>query len=710
MGYDLNNETERKELSDKIQQWIVEDDLAHTQRHAAWNQIDNRLSGDITTAGWSQNYISDLLRSNDPRTAEAMKGNKQFVTLNRASPNQEAVLGDFINKRRKLSLSGATPKDRNLAKVLRARIEYIESSEMLPELVYFPAFDNAFTKGLGWIEISYNPRANMLKGKFDVREVSCRDVLVDCRSRGIGFLSAKRITTRIQLGVAEATKRFRKYRLFGNTDVSPDAEYDRPYSRKPATTEQFATFYKVQFKETINHYYMLDPQTNQISEEIDERLYDELSDNIETANLVFPGEEEEVYYVAFYHQERRVFHLEQTPYKRFTIIPLINFHRDGQLYPGGDVEVYANLLDLLDVLISVFLETSKRTNLPIAEVDENIYARFQEVIDSALEHGGAAPGIKGLHYPQINAALTQLIPLTLGWIQDSVSKHAASMGELPSKQIAKETIQTLIAKDRQAHGRKDVMINLTLTQLAKLLTEMVTEFDTEPDFFQVADAMPGQIGYVPVNQRWLEAEFLANLQEMAGLPEPQTPEEVQAFGQQIQALRKKFEMENDIDEEFIDGYIIPSLPEGAREFKPEELSELIQKSGLQEDEFSYLYNPQQTQLKQYVINNLSRDVDLNIRYSIDTDYENDPEFRANRAIMMSNMGKLSTVDLYKELKLPNPEELIENLQSENQALQLAKALASRPDIVQVVQRLVQGGNGQQPPSTEQVPKEEAMAQ
>jgi hypothetical protein len=390
------------------------------------------------------------------------------------------------------------------------------------------------------------------------------------------------------------------------------------------------------------------------------------------------------------------------------LIPLVNIERDGRLYPIGDVALYANLLDLLDVLVTILVDNMKRQNKPIGFGDERDLAEYQAQIETALEKGGYAPGLKGVTWPQgMNVALMQLIPWVLGWIQDTTSKHAVSMGELPSKQIAKETVETLIAKDRQAHGRKDVTIAYTLTMLAKLMVKMISIFETEPDWFPLLDAKPGTPEYIPVNQRWTEIEYLAKLQEMYEIPTAQTEEESIAFAQKMREIRKRFEDENDIDIEMTEGYVIQSLPQGAQEFTAEQLQQFIANSGLTEEEVFLRYQPVEAPIKVYLVNQLSKDVDLDLRYSIDTDWQNDPKFKANRALLLNSKQMMSRLDTLRELGLPNPEELIENADNENQAIQLAKQIVSNPQLQAALRTVLQaqqqqkGAPAQKPPEAQE---------
>jgi len=686
---DLNDDNEKAVFDAMIRRWIQEDNAVLTTRISAFNKIDDRLTSNISVTGFSQDYLGDLATANNPATEDDAK-NPQLVSLNRARINHEAMLGDFLGIKRKLSIQARRKRKEKMAQILQGRVEYIEDSEMLPTLVYFPAFDNGFARGLHWIKATYDPQANGLKGRCEVSTVSARDVLVDCRSRGPFFQTARRKTHRFQLEVEKAREEWKIYPSFKPDHLGSDSEYDVAYQRTESTTEEFCTGYEVHFHQTITHYYQATGQEEEV-EEIGQDEYEKMKENPVTEQMVFEGDKEEKYYAALFNTTVGTFHIEENPFGMDVLIPVVDIDSDVQLYPMGDVEIYSNLLDLLDVLVTVWLYNTKRTNKPFFDVDPLIYAQMQAEVDEKTEHGGVIPGLKAIHsIPQLNEGVTSMVQMLLGWIQDIAAKHSASMGQLPSKQISREALQMLIAKDRQSQGRKDITIAYALTMLAKLMVRMIIEFESEPDFFPVQNARRGMPGYIPINQRWTEQQYQNNLHELFEIPlEGATPAEIQGITKQLADAKKKFEQSNcvDIDPKGMEGYVI-----GNKELSIEELIHLQEQSGLSEEEFIGAVNPQPSQIKVYVVNDISaeKDADYNIRYSLDQDMSNDPQYKANKAMAMFKIGLLPRVDTLERLNEPNPEELVENLDAEQQLIQIARELAKRPDLLRAVTNVLQG--------------------
>lgn len=685
LPYDIHDPEGQSKLKRKFEDWKQEALAEHTKKIPEWDDIDRRMTGNYAPAGFTDDAIGDLVKQSDPTISpEEKEDSRLYVTVNRTRPNHESKLGDFIFQRRRLQISGRNPADRNKAKVYKSRIEYIEDSEQIPEGVYFPAFDNSFSKGLHWIKARFNPNKRDLRGRFEVSQVSCRDVLVDPSSRAYFFEDTQYRILRKRFLVEEAKKRFRKFPNFNAEALGPDTEYEDGYGRSDTSSkDRYATFYEVHFREYMQTYLRLND--NNELEEIDEERYEELLNNPETEDTVFEGDEEERYFIAIYHTHQGVINLQENPVGMFTLIPLPNTHTDGELYPLGDVVMYKNLTDLLDVLITILVDHGKRMNYPIAETDDELHERWKKTIEQVLKRGGAAPGIKNIYYPQqLNQAITSLVPNILQWIQDTASRHKATMGEMPSRQVATETVQTLISKDRQAQGRKDVMIRWTLTQLAKVLVKMIKVYDHEEDFIKLRENRSDSADYIPINAEWSQQEYLAQLAIMYDIPYPKNPEEEENFAVALADARRDFERNNDVRENIEEGFVV-----GNREFTEEEMLDMVEESGLPDKEFVALYQPQEKKIRIYQINMIDEDVDLNILYDIDDDYKNDPEFKSNRAILLNSRGAMSRLDMLREMDVTNPEDVIESADKENQAMQLAKEIAGNREAMEMVQQVLQ---------------------
>lgn len=690
LPFDITNPESEGRLRAKIRQWIDYDNAIHRKYWNEWDNADDTLNGEIVPTGFTTDHSDRLGRMNDRRRRPERE--LEYVTVNRARPNHEAVMGDFASIRRKLVCSSRNPRHRNIAKVIGERIKYVEDDEMLPELVYFPAMDNAWSKGESVIKVTYNPLAKDLAGKFDVDYISIRDVLIAGDDTSPYHDKAQRKIHRIQLTREQALVAFGHLEGYDDSQWSADKEYDEPYRNGDDNTNFFddkATYYEVQFSYPAACYYIAMPPDG----DIEKIGYDEFvayKEQPEFAEFVFYGGVVNKEFVAIYNSRMGVFSFQENAIDQCTLINLVNIQTESRLYAIGDTKNYAELQELLNVLVTVFLQNAKRSNVPILAIDPEVLAEHQQVIEDAIDHGGAAPGVTGAYYAQsINPALSMLIPWVIGWIQDVTNKHSASMGEMPAAQVAKETVQTLISKDRQAHGRKDVMLRYTLTRIAQCLAKFIQQMDDQPDYFESVDARPSGLKYIPINQRWTEQEYLFKIAEMYEIPPPppelaQDPAVIEQYMAKIDELRMKFEEENDVQRTTKPGFVV-----NGEQYTPEKMRKLLSEMMLSTiEELQAVADVQAGPITVLVVNDLTQDANLKIVYSVDDDYENDKQFQANRALMLNERGSMSRLDMLKGMGIQNAEQLIENADAEQEAIAIGKAIASNPQMLAYVKALL----------------------
>jgi hypothetical protein len=687
LPYNIEVEADRAKLQLILNTALVEDKQVHRNYYEEWNEIDDRLNGDTTPIGFSDQHTQLLALRNAPQSK--MEKILEFVPLNRVRPNHESVMGMFTAIRRRLTIVGKQPIYRNIARVFQERIQYIEDVEMLPEKVYFPAQDWCYALGTSWIKLTYNPKANRLRGKFDISAINTRDVIVGKDTRGVYYSEATRIHHRVQYDRDTADLMFSKYPLYNSKNFSPDIEYMESWRRKDGSNSpgNMATFYETHMMIPTHVYYFGNPTSNYYTE-IDEDTYYKIKDDPQLGSYAVDGEMELRYYILFSNPSMGVFHFQRNELDCITLFPLLNIQSSTRLYGIGDIKLYAQLNDLLEVLVTVFLENAKKANTPVIPVDAEVDGDKLDEVIKAAKYGGPAPGGRGVYYaPPISQGLSMLIPWVLSWIQDAVSQHSASMGEMPAKQIAKETIQTLIAKDTQSHGRKPVMLRYTLTMLAKGMVKMINLMEDQPEYFDSIDPKPYDFKTIPINQTWSEQEYTANIASMVDLPMPQGDEQVQVFQQMITELRKKFEAQNDVKVRVVDGFVV-----GGVEMTPERFIEFSEYADLPWEEFIRMYQPVPTKIRVYEINDMTQDIDFKVSYGIDEDYENDKQYRANKAIMLHDKGIYGRLELAKDLGVMNPEQSIADADAENQAMMLAKALAANPQAMQIAQQMISDPN------------------
>jgi hypothetical protein len=105
----------------------------------------------------------------------------------------------------------------------------------------------------------------------------------------------------------------------------------------------------------------------------------------------------------------------------------------------------------------------------------------------------------------------------------------------------------------------------------------------------------------------------------------------------------------------------------------------------------------------YIVNKLDEDIDLSLIVQIDSDFSSDPEYIANRALMLNERGAMAKLDMLRDMKVPDAEGIAARAEVENQMIQLAKEIADKaktdPRIMEQITALLttpQESNQSQP--------------
>lgn len=701
---DIKNPGTIEALNVELQQWVQDDESAQSIFHEEWNKVDKRLVGDDVPAGFSTLYSQDYANAEKNKALKTVP--QMFVPINRAHAMREGVLGDFITGKKTLTASGRNMVDRRLASVISQYIQYVLDAHQFNDALLVPALDRMISKGLDWLGAEYDQTMNYYKGGIRVFRANCRDVLVDAHAQvGSFYQKDTRRTLRYKVRTDWANQVYRRrYKALYTEDVTTDTDYDMAYIPVDLYQSKNSTFYRIEFLTDVDAISWMDPET----ERVDCVPVNEAMEMNIDPRFVIAEDPKEFLFRVIYSKQRGVFHLERLPYSTFTLTPLINIESDGRRYPVGDIKIYDNLLDLISVVATVLVENAKRANHGIGGVDEAVWRdpTLLQAAQDAIKHGGIVPGLKTLEFPShATAIITNLITIVQGWLADVASRHPASQGELPTNQIAEDTVRMLIAQDRQTHSRKDVSVRLGLTTFARTLAEMTVIHITEDEMVEVTDATPGTRKYVPINKQLTETEYNALIADMYELEVPEAPTDdmaampaeqeyiqaLQMFQAQFNKAKRDFERTNDVKKLTASGYAI-----GKELVSTKELQMMIGESGLSVQDFQARYNPQPAQVPVYEVNMMpGRRIDLNLRFEVDVDYEADSKFRQNRAFMLRKMGEISGLDLLKEIQMPNADELHEHAVEENSALQMAKEIAADPDLFNAAKAAIQSSRNPQ---------------
>lgn len=687
MFYDISNEEQKSQLTTIIRRWKQDAKSAHDLMHEEWDECDDYFENEQVPAGFSEEHLEHLADANNP-TKPSMN-TKQFVVVNKVRETHEAVLGDFIGARKHINVRGNSPRDRKLGKAVGKVIDHVQRRAQLWDEVMIPAIDCAIRRGNHWIKLSYNATRDLPTGLIEIEEISCRDILLDPDVRKTFYTDKKYLIHRLRYRKDVADEKFREYFDPHWTGFSIDRDYDDAYKSSSGTNEQFVTIYEVHYVMTEVRYFLHNPKSN-APQELSLEDFNRASKDPVASKLAFKYTED-VLYKAFFQEAEGVFYNDQNEFQVDMIIPVLNIRSEGRAYAFGDTKYYKNLQDLFNTLLSVILDNAKKGNRPWISVDPQSYALNANKINEAINNPGkkVIPAANvGVHYPrEINQAVVQLLTLTEKYIYDLQAKHDASRGQLPTNQIAEKTVANLIQQDRQSHGRKDVMIRWAMTMVARSLWEIIRLKFTEEQWVQVTDSVRGDDDYVPINYILNEEEYKQLLTEMLGVESDEllgTMEAAQLQKQMVE-FRKQFEKENEVRKEVVTSFVIEGVI-----MKQEEVDVMMRKEDLEPEEFEEKYHPEQRDDTVYVINDLTRDAELDVVFDIDFNYEADKQTRQNMAFALFDRAVLRGDRLLKDVDYPDPDAAWKESVEQNQILQLGQAIVDNQPLYQQVMAVLNG--------------------
>jgi hypothetical protein len=104
---------------------------------------------------------------------------------------------------------------------------------------------------------------------------------------------------------------------------------------------------------------------------------------------------------------------------------------------------------------------------------------------------------------------------------------------------------------------------------------------------------------------------------------------------------------------------------------------------------------------------MTKDADLDLVYDVDFNADRDKELRANRALQLAGMGKLTTKRLLIDLDYPDADSVAAEADQMNSALQLGTQVMNTPDLYALVQQalnVIQTGGSIRPEENKDAPK------
>lgn len=676
------NPQEKSDLDSKFKDWIAKAEREHDDFVNDMNKADDYFDGLQVPTGFSEEHKVALSKANDP---SALQTTQSYVVVNQIAQTHDNILGNFIRAKQTVNVYPRSPKDIKKIIPIRKSLQFIEDKNNSFTRVLFPALDHMLHSGLDWGKLWYDPYDQLPNGSIKEARISARDVLVDFDSRDPFYEDTQFRAHRIRYNIEDAKEEFKRIEGFDSSQLKPDMDW---VSGVPQTSNnqgmgRYCTIYEIQLRKRETVYRKV--EGNNVID-IDEEEYQKLSQDEKNADLVF-ADRDEVYYTAYWNKTFGTFYYRKSSWQCFTLIPLINRRSENRVYPIGDFLLYANLQDLFNVIVSLILDDAKQGRKWIIGVDPMTYTTYGDAIQQAIDEGkNIVPiqqGMQSIKPPGVSEGVLTLMSLVKGFIDSIRALPSVSRGELPSRQISEKTVETLISSALTSHGRKDIMINYFLTEMAKARYKIMKAMWDQQDWVRVTDAQPGMPQFVPINLV-IEGDEGYNdlLAKMSGIDFPQgqvPPEQAQEF----LVFKKKFERENDI---FIEQKerVRYNGSKGNPVFTDEEYEGHIQQSGMTPSEFVNKFNVERIPVNIYKINMLSTDSDIDIQYVVDFDIEKKKGQRQAMSMRLGEMGWQTPVDTMEDLEIEDAEGRYQRAQEANQTVQIATRIKKDKKFSQAV--------------------------
>lgn len=681
------NPEDKLKLDSKMRDWIDKGEMelnafVADRVQPASDYIDNIQ----VPTGFTDQHKAQFAAANNPAATVTQKN---YIVINQVIQSHETILGNFIQSKQTVNLNARSPKDVKKIIPIRKGMKYIEDHNQTFNRVAVPCIDHMLQTGLGWSKTWYDPFEDLPNGRIKEAHISERDVIVDVDSRDFFYEDTNYRIHRIRMILEDAQEEFKTVEGFDSSKLQTDMDWSAgvPQSKSGQNRGKYCTIYEVQYRrrEWLFKYM----KENDEAVEISEQQYKDLSEDPKHKDRVIK-DRDEVYYIAYYNKTAGCFWNRRS--LCFTLVPWINRRSENEVFPLGDFIYYQNLQDLYNILVSILLDDVKEGRKYWIGVDPPTYATKKDELKKAHAAGDVfLPMIQGqiLKAPGISAETIELTQLIKSSIDGIRSLPAVSRGELPAKQISEETVKALMSSAAVSHGRKDIMINYALTEMAKVKFKIMTAMWDQPDWVRVTDATPGMPQYVAINLTITEKEYNQMLLMMSGLqlPPKNAPQDATAqFAQAFKAFKQKYENENDVHVEHQERWQYDKAPKGQDNiFSNEEFEGHVNSTGLTPTEFVEKYGAHRIPWNIYSINHLSDDVDIDIEYVVDFDVQKNKARTQAIAMKLSEMQKLADIDLFNDLDIEDAEGKVERAKEARQTIQIAERLEKDPKFAQAVQ-------------------------
>lgn len=655
-----------------------------------WKRNLLYIDGYQVPVGFSNDYLQAFVQANWDKldATSVLKKDEDgliYVVDNKIPDMRDAVIGEYtsVNKTTQV-IKDDSARNNSIEKAIQVLFDRFERKKQMWTNIVVPCIEDMIDFGIGWSKERYNPYRALPIGDIDMQVVDPRWVYVDpVNTQGKYFSDTKYLVHHNPMQIDEANQLF-KLSGYDGREVYPDSSFNASLFIDNQTALNLQTDYTdVYFIEYCKEYPV--PYKKKLD-------LKSMNSSVDVGNAKV--EMKMFYFYMIYNKQTGLIHHEinqntysHDEYFKYYLTPWYNKRSKTRLYPISDIEMLANLQDLINITKTLVLDNARKRNVLRAFIKGSLSDTYSDSqIDKWMREGGLLAiddemiGSDGDMRKSIIPMDLQSTPkeiydiMTLA--EQSFERQSDSesplrgdypqAGETPSG----KAIGLLQSQKRRKISYKDINISWAATQRAKKMYNIFAFNFDEEMYIRLTDAKKGDPGLSIINGMRSFAEYEDLLIEAGLIDEsnaqilkilnPQDPNYFAMKMAIIQPATKKFEESNEVE------FIFSAIGTYGQKLSGEQM---------------YLNGV-------VFINMLSKDDNVDIKIDLDFDSERDKQEEKAVGGMLYQRGDL-VFEMYLELLggwfVDNKEEIISKKEKQDMIMMLANQISARgPEFQQAV--------------------------
>ena len=659
-----------------------------------WKRNLLYIDGFQVPVGYSNDYLQAFVQANWDKldATSVLKKDADgliYVVDNKIPDMRDAVIGEYTSVNKKtIVLKDDSARNNSIEKAIQVLFDRFERKKQMWTNIVIPCIEDMIDFGIGWSKERYNPYRSLPIGDIDMQTVDPRWVYIDpVNTQGKYFTDANYLIHHNPMPVDDAMQLFRLSGYDGQ-EITPDSSFNSSLFIDNQTAMNLQSDYtNVYFIEYRKEYPV--PYKKKL---------DIASMNTQVEVGKSGIEMKMFYFYMIYNKQTGVVHHEinqntysNDDYFKYYLTPWYNKRSKTRLYPISDIEMLANLQDLINITKTLVLDNARKRNVLRAFIKGSLSDTYSEdQIDKWMREGGLLAmddeqvgpdgdmrkAIVPMDLQSTPKEIYDIMTLAEQSFERQSDSESPLRGDYPAagETPSGKAIGLLQSQKRRKISYKDINISWAATQRAKKMYNIFAFNFDEEMYIRLTDAKKGDPRLSIINGMRSFAEYEDLLIE-AGLIDqsnaqilkilnPQDPNYFAMKMAIIDPATKKFEEQNEVE------FIFSQIGVTGQKLSGEQM---------------YLNGV-------VFINMLSKDDNVDIKIDLDFDSERDKQEDKAVGGMLYQRGDLS-YDLYLQLLggwfADNSEEIISKKEKQDRIMQIAGEIAQRgPELMPGIQNLL----------------------